>query len=189
MTTLWQNTHDRYGRISKLLHWLMAFGLIGMLVLGLLLDSIPGMWKPTAFSIHKSLGITLLALAVVRLGWRLMHVQPRLPQTIARMQALASRATHWLLYGLMLAMPLSGWAMSSGFGVPVKLWGMTIPALLEKDRALGMLFKEAHELIGYSLMAVIALHTAAALYHHFICKDHVLKRMLPFSDKRNGYSD
>jgi cytochrome b561 len=180
----WRNTPKRYGRISQCLHWLMAFGILFMIALGYLVDEFPGMSKADAIALHKSIGITILALAVLRLGWRFANQQPALPPTLTKFKGVAAKVAHWLLYGLMVAMPVSGWLMVSGFGKSIVLFGvLPIPALLEKDRAVGAFWKDVHESLVYGLIAVILLHVAAAMYHHFILKDDVLKRMLPIFRK------
>lgn len=174
------NHLERYGRISQLLHWLMAACIILMLGLGLLLDDIPGSWKGAAIDFHKSLGIVLLGLVCFRCYWKLTQHQPGRSGDVSRLQEVAAGTSHFLLYILMLAMPLSGWAMSSAFGKPVMMfeWG-PLPDIIERNRDLGVALKNLHGWLAYGLLVLIALHVGAAFYHHFIRKDDVLKRMLP----------
>ena len=174
----WRNLQYRYGNISQCLHWLMAFLLAGMLALGFLLDMIPGNWKPAALDLHKSIGITLLGLAALRLWWRLSENQPAPLASIPAAQAHIAQLMHKLLYALMLAMPLSGWAMTSAFGRPVRFFGIIMPDLVRRDREIGLFFKHLHGYIAYGLLTMIVMHAAAALYHHFILKDEMLNRML-----------
>lgn len=176
----WRNTPERYGCISQCLHWLMACLIIAMVIMGLLLDEVPGPYKPAAFMIHKSTGISLLALVVIRLGWRLANPPPPLPESMPKKHRLGAHAVHGLLYVLMFAMPLSGWLMSSAFGRSVTWFDMfTIPDLVGKDKDIADFFAGAHELLGNWIIAIVGIHVAAGLYHHFKLKDDVLKRMLP----------
>ena len=154
--TKWRNTTTRYGRISQCFHWLMALGIIFMLALGLLIDELPGEWKRDAVGLHKSVGIILLVLAVIRLGWRFANIQPAMPQTVKKIQGQAAKIAHWALYALMFAMPVSGWLMSSAFGKPVSVFGLvTLPDMLAKDRELGGLLKDAHEVIANGLVSTL----------------------------------
>lgn len=176
----WRSSPNRHGHISQFLHWLMAFLIFCMLGIGWLLPSIPGSWKSFTIDLHKSVGITILMLLALRIGWRISQSNPALPDGLHGLQVLASKATHALLYALMFFMPLSGWAMSSASGKSLVLFDLfAIPALVEKDRALAITLKTLHGAIAYVLILVIALHVAAAFYHHFIRKDDTLKRMLP----------
>jgi cytochrome b561 len=173
------NTQQSYGCLTKMLHWGMAFLIIGMLAMGLFLDDIPKDSKPFIMMLHKSFGVMILFLAVFRLIWRAQNIQPPLPDTISSLQKALSKGTHHLLYLLMIAMPLSGWLMSSGFGKSISFFGLfDLPLLIIPNRELGVFFKESHELIAWVLIGLIALHGGAALFHHFILKDGILKRML-----------
>ena len=169
-----------YSRFSRLLHWIMALLMIGMLTLGLLLDTIPKDLKFPAIMLHKSIGITLLALALIRLFWRFLSAQPAPSAFLTKAQETAASFAHYVLYVLMIAMPLSGWALSSSAGYPVGVFGLfNLPALSEKNHALHEAMEETHEIYGYLLIALITIHAVAALIHHFVKKDDILKRMLP----------
>lgn len=175
----------RYTRTAIFLHWLIALGLIGTLSLGLYMEGLPlSPNKLKLYSWHKWAGMTLLALAVVRLAWRLSHPAPALPQDMSPMSRLAAHAGHWLLYVLMLAIPVSGWLMSSAQGFTVVWFGvLPLPDLVPKNAELGTLLNDAHVLLNYVLMAAVAGHVGAALHHHFIKKDTIMTRMLPFAKK------
>jgi cytochrome b561 len=178
--TTWKNEANRYGRVSQLLHWLIAVCILFMLGLGLLLGTIPGTWKASAIAIHESTGVMILLLVLLRVCWRLIALHPRLPDDIHPLQVFVSKGAHALLYILMIAMPLSGWTMSSALGKPVLLFRvLALPNLIEKDRDLGVTLKNLHGTTSYVLIAMIVLHILGALYHHCIRKDDVLKRMLP----------
>ena len=178
--SLWRNSNVHYGNISRTLHWLMVVLILFMLCLGWSLDLIPKEWKPVAMSVHKSLGISTFLLVIFRLVWRWNNAQPQLPQSLPSWQKIISVGIHYLLYMLLLAMPLSGWAMSSAFSKPLMFLGiLQLPDLVPVDRELGKSFKELHDTLGYLLAATITLHAAAAFYHHFIRKDGALLRMWP----------
>ncbi len=175
-----EDPSSQYNCFSRFLHWVMACLMIGMLILGLMLDALPKEYKFTAILTHKSFGITILALVLIRLIWRFLSAQPAPSVLLTKAQETAASFAHYMLYVLMIAMPLSGWALSSAAGYPVGVFGLfNLPTLTEKSHAMHEAMKETHELYGNMLIALIALHAGAALYHHFIKKDDILKRMLP----------
>lgn len=173
--------NPRYTRTAIFLHWLMALGLIGTFSLGFYMEGLPlSPSKLKLYSWHKWAGMTLLALVVVRLAWRLSHPAPQLPSSMGSMARLAAHAGHWLLYGLMLAIPLSGWLMSSAQGFSVVWFGVVpLPDLVPRNAGLGEALNGVHVALNYLLLLAVAGHVAAALHHHFIQKDTVLARMLP----------
>src|SRR3546814_127874 len=133
---------------------------------------------------HKWAGVSLLVLIVVRLAWRMSHKAPEFPLAMKPMARLAAHAAHWLLYALMLAIPLSGWLMSSAQGFQVVWFGvMPLPDLVSKNVTLGAVLKDVHMVLNYTLFVVVIGHVGAALQHHFIKKDTVMTRMLPFAGK------
>lgn len=174
--------NPRYTRTAVFLHWLMALGLMGTFSLGFYMEGLPlSPDKLKLYSWHKWAGMLLLALVVVRLAWRLSHPAPRLPQTMGASARLAAHAGHWLLYALMLAIPASGWLMSSAHGFSVVWFGvLPLPDLVPRNAALGEVLNAVHVVLNYVLLAAVAGHIAAALHHHFIQKDSVLARMMPF---------
>lgn len=176
---------QRYTRTAIFLHWLVALGLAGTFALGFYMQDLPlSPGKLQLYSWHKWAGVTLLALIVVRLAWRMTHRAPDFPDTMGPTARLAAHAGHWLLYVLMLAIPLSGWLMSSAQGFSVVWFGvLPLPDLVAKDAALGALLKDVHVILNYTLLVVVIGHIGAALMHHFVRKDTVLARMLPFADR------
>lgn len=163
----------------RLLHWLMAVALLGMLFVGVsMVASVDGS-QPILVSWHKSLGVLLLGLVCVRLLLRLLLPLPPLPSDMPALQRLAAHASHWLLYALMFAQPLVGWAMQSAAGYPLMLFGQwLLPALLAENAGHYSLLREWHAWLAYALFASILLHLAAGLYHGLIRRDQVLDSML-----------
>jgi cytochrome b561 len=130
---------------------------------------------------HKSLGITVLLLALARLAWKLVNRPYPAPLEVV-WQRKAAAAGHGLLYLLILLQPITGWIMASAAGSPVSLFGwVSFPPLVGKDHDLHETFEEVHEIAFYVLLVAAVVHIAAALYHHFVLKDNVLRRMLPFA--------
>ncbi|WP_334175109.1 cytochrome b [Pseudoxanthobacter sp.] len=182
-------TKTRYDRVAIAIHWLTALAILALLVMGFVMTSArPG--SPLQFSLfqwHKSVGITVLALTVLRLGWRLSHRAPALPDTMPGLEKLAAHLGHVGLYGLLFALPLSGWAVvsTSPFNIPTVLYGLLPWPHLEfltafaPKAAINPVVSEAHELAAWLLIALLVVHIAAALRHHFLIRDTVLTRMLP----------
>lgn len=177
----WRNTEERYGAPAQLFHWGMALLIVGLLALGLYMEDLPNSPDKIAlYGWHKSFGATVLALAILRLGWALANRSPTLPGMMSAMEKRLAKAAHYALYALMFLMPFSGWLMSSAAGYPVSVFGwFTLPDLIEPSKPMRKLFGEAHELLASGLMALLALHVLAALLHHFYHRDNVLRRMLP----------
>lgn len=183
-----ESMEQRYTRTAILLHWLVAFGLVGTFALGFYMEGLPfSPNKLKLYSWHKWAGVTLLALALLRLVWRATHRPPALPSSMGPFATLAAHAGHAVLYFLMLAIPVSGWLMSSAKGVPVVWFGIVpLPDLVSKDKELGNLLQSLHVIFNYTLLVAVAGHAAAALQHHFIKKDQVLTRMLPALGRRQA---
>lgn len=185
------NSPARYGAVAMTLHWLIAAAIIGMLILGKYMhnleDNDPS--KFGLYQLHKSTGITILTLSVLRLVWRLVNVVPPLPTDLPVWQRWAANVSHVLLYVFMIAIPLSGWAMvsASPLGVPTIWYGVFevphLPGLqgLEEQEDVEETLEETHELLGNLLILLLLAHVAAALKHHFWDRDTVLKRMIPFT--------
>lgn len=172
----------RYTGTAIVLHWLLALLILAALAWGLyMVDLRLSPWKLKAYAWHKWLGVTIFLLVLARLAWRLTHQPPPLPATLPAWQRLLAGISHALLYLLMLAMPLTGWLMSSAKGFQTVYFGvLPIPDLLDKNKILGDALASAHATLAWLLIALLALHVAAALKHHFIDRDDVLRRMLPF---------
>ncbi|MDI3259738.1 MAG: cytochrome b [Sinobacteraceae bacterium] len=170
---------ERWGAIARALHWLMAIGLLGEGLFGLWMTTLPpSMDKIRLYALHKSIGLTLLALALLRVLWRLVDGRPReLPAPA--WQRHAAHAVHLVLYALMLALPLSGWWFNALRGYPLQWFKLfNLPALAAKDEARARLAHAVHEYAYWLLLAVLVFHVGAALKHHFIDRDDVLVRML-----------
>lgn len=171
---------QRFSPIQRLLHWSMAAAILAMLFIGVGMVSTvsPRYW--TLVSIHRPLGIAILVLVLLRLGVRLQHGAPPLPADLPRWQKLGAKASHLALYGLMIAMPLVGWAMQSAGGYPIVLFrGVQLPPILPHDDALYGVFRIAHSWLAYLLFATILAHLAAALLHGLVRRDGVLTSMAP----------
>ena len=179
MTTL-SDPKTRYTCTAIALHWLLGLAILGSFTLGVYMADLP--FSPTRLKLynwHKWAGITILALSALRLVWRLTH-RPPAPPPMPAWQSAAAHAVHWALYALFFAVPLMGWAYSSAAGFPIVVYGvLPLPDFVASDRALAESLKPLHGLLAYTLMAVVLLHAAAALKHHFIDRDGLLNRMLP----------
>lgn len=168
----------RYNGVARTLHWVIAIGIITDITLGLGHDAMKDMFP--VMPVHKAIGITILALSLFRLFWRVTHSAPPLPATMAGWQIGLAHGLHWLFYFMMIAVPMSGWIMSSAGQYPLEWFGLfDIPKWpVTKDSPLAEAAHEAHELMGKLFIPLILLHIGAALYHHLILKDDVARRML-----------
>lgn len=176
-----KNTQDQWGSVSKALHWLVVVLILAMAWLGLTMGDLPnGPDKIATYALHKSIGISILAIVLLRLCWRLYAGAPlAVPGTPRWQQRIASFA-HWALYALLLAMPLSGWVLNSSSGFPLQWFGLVnLPAITGKDHELHELAEEIHELLFWIMVALVVAHAAAAFYHHLFQRDATLARMLP----------
>lgn len=171
-----------YSRVAIALHWSMAVLVIANLIIGLFGDAIEKLLGGSPFPVHKSIGLTVLALALARIAWRLSHKPP--PLTAAGTAPLEHRlagAVHFLLYALMVVMPMSGWIMSSAGKSPLGWFGLfPVPkfAVTRTDPIVGA-SGATHHYLGYLMAALVIGSIAAALRHHFLLRDDVLRRMLP----------
>lgn len=175
-------TSVRYHRVAIFLHWVIALAIIGMIVMGLIMEDIsPISLRIEVYQWHKSLGLTVLALSIVRLFWRLTHKAPPLPAAMPIWEKAGAKLAHIGLYVLMLGMPLTGWAVisTSSNKFPTHYFGTFRVPLLPLERGLHDLAENAHGLLAYGAIALVTLHALAALKHHFINHDDVLTRMLP----------
>jgi cytochrome b561 len=167
-----------YTRTSRALHWLMVFFIFGMLGLGWFMMSIeddPG--SDWYFMIHKSIGLIVLLLALVRLLWRLAHTPDPLPEQLPRWQVRASKITQWLLYGLMFAMPLAGLTGALFSKDRVSFFGARVPKILAANHDLSEIFFSMHSVIAWVFVGLISLHFLAGLKHLLINRDGVFQRM------------
>lgn len=168
-----------YTPVAKGLHWLMAVMIMGLLALGIYMHDLPlSPQKLELYSWHKWFGVTAFLLVWLRLAWRVTHRPPALPESMAPLMRLAAHAGHAALYVLMIAIPLSGWLMSSAKGFQTVWFGvLPIPDLVGRDKPLGDLLQQVHQALNLLLMLTLAGHVAAALWHHFVLKDDTLRRM------------
>ncbi len=175
-----------YTRTAIALHWLMAVMILGSFCVGIYMHDLPlSPTKLKIYSWHKWAGVSIALLLLLRIGWRLGHRPPASAAGMPHWQQLAAASTHHLLYLLMLAIPLSGWLMSSALGFQTVYFGvLPLPDLIGKNKELGELLKTVHMSLNFSMAALVMLHAAAALQHHFIDRDDTLTRMLPFLDTR-----
>jgi cytochrome b561 len=177
-----RNTNFRWGGVAQFLHWLIVALIIMQVFLALRAEELHGMAKLAMLARHKSVGITILMLAVLRLVWRLVNPTPPLPLTLKPYERFLANVTHAVLYLLIFALPITGWIMSSARGFPVSWFNLfQLPDLVTKNRQLYEAMQDTHEALACTLGAVALLHLLAALKHHFVLKDTVLRRMLPFS--------
>jgi cytochrome b561 len=169
----------RYSRVAIAFHWTIALLVIVNLVIGIGHDAIPALraFMPA----HKSIGITVLVLTIGRIAWRLGHPAPPLPAGSPSWERAAAHTAHWGLYLLLLAMPLTGWLMSSGPEKrrPLNWFGMFDIPYLPASSASADFGHSAHGLLGWLMLALVVLHIGAALRHHLLLRDDVLVRMAP----------
>jgi cytochrome b561 len=178
-----RNTTTAWGSVSKGLHWLIVLLIINQWVIASRAGALPnGIAKLETLAWHKSFGITILALAVIRLLWRWMNPTPELTSLTKPWERTLARISHGLLYGFLFAIPLTGWMMSSAKNYSVSWFKLfQLPDLVAPSESVFRLMHSLHEGLNLALVGVAALHIAGALKHHFIDRNDVLKRMLPFS--------
>ena len=176
----------RYTWQAMALHWAIALLIIGMLWLGFSLEDIRRNTPARAFyvNLHKSFGILVLALVLVRFAWRATHRPPPLPAQMPRWESTAAVWSHRLLYLCMVLQPLSGYLGSSFNRFGIKFFGIPLPNWGWEDKALRTVFNEIHGVVAVVLVTLIAVHVLAALKHLFIDRDQVFQRMLPLRLRR-----
>jgi cytochrome b561 len=177
---------SRYTATAITFHWLIAVLILCSAVFGIVLSGMPlSPRKLQWIAYHKWNGILIFSLVALRLLWRLFNPAPALPASMPRWQQLAAHASHFLLYVLMLVVPLVGWLQSSAAGIQVVWFGvLSLPMPLARDKALAELLMETHAVLSFTLLAIVGLHAAAAIKHHVFDRDDVLTRMLPFLKQR-----
>ena len=174
--------NPRYTATAKGLHWLMALMIFGLLALGFYMTDLPlSPQQLQYYSWHKWAGVSVFALVWLRLAWRITHRPPALSDRLSPAMQWAAHGGHFLLYALMVVIPVSGWLMSSAKGVPTVWFGvLPLPDLVGKDKELGDNLAELHEALNVGLLLLISGHALAALWHHFAHRDDTLRRMLPW---------
>jgi cytochrome b561 len=180
-----RSDESRWGTGARFFHWLMALAILGNGIFGLWMTGLaPSLSKINIFALHKSIGLTVLALFLLRLAWRMADRRPP-DEPSPAWQRLAAHVTHGLLYVLIVALPVSGWVFNSAHGYPLQWFKLfNLPPLVAKDDAVRHIAIIVHEYLFYGLLLVLAAHAGAALWHHFILRDNVLRRMLPFGRPR-----
>jgi cytochrome b561 len=184
----------RYGQVAMAFHWIIAALLIANIALGLYMSDLPRTDpnKFAIFQLHKSIGLTVLVLSVLRLGWRLMNPVPRLPPGMHPLVRAFARGTHYFFYFLIIAIPLSGWLMvsASPLGNGTSYFGLfTWPNLpfwagetREQLHGVHETYEFVHVYLAWTAIVLVPIHVAAALYHHFLLRDDVLRRMVPWTE-------
>ena len=166
---------DHYSRVARWLHWVMGLLIVANLAGGLLHDINADLIMP----LHKATGITILALAVLRIVWRMTHPAPALPTAMPMWERAIASFTHAILNAMMILIPMSGWIMSSASRRPISFFGLfDVPKFnVIKDSPLAEISHESHEILGFAMIALLVLHIVAALRHHFVLKDGMMARM------------
>jgi cytochrome b561 len=172
------NTHCWYGSVTRWLHWLIGIAFILMVIMGFVMGDLPKSIQATAYMLHKSTGTLLLGLVVLRFIWRMMNIEPLPSSGVPGWQIKAAKLNIWLLYVLMLLMPLSGFLMSFLGTYGVNFYGLFNIGPWGDPQPIAKLFHEVHGVLPYVLIALFTTHVAGALHHHFILKDNTLRRML-----------
>lgn len=171
----------QYSPVAKFLHWVVAACVIFIIPAGILMVNVdlPDSLRNNIYSLHKAFGVLILALMAARIGYRLTAGAPPTPDVLTPTQYAVSRAVHFTLYLLLVAMPILGWAGTSAFPAPVPFFGLfELPALVGKDRELSELLLTIHSYLGFFLAGLAVLHIGAALYHGLVRRDGVLSRMI-----------
>ena len=169
---------DRYTRVAIAFHWVIGALIVVNLWLGLAHEALPKAWQ--VMPVHKSIGLTVLALTLGRIAWRLAHPAPPLSADVKPWERLSAHASHFALYALMLGLPLTGWALASGAKrYPLKWFGQFDVPYLPVSPGTAETAYSLHGLFGWAMIGLLALHVGAALRHHFLLRDNVLARMTP----------
>jgi len=174
------DVNERYSLIARSIHWLTALMVLTMVPAGLIMIRIDGgALQNQLFDFHRSVGIVLMILTLLRLAYRLTHAPAPLPDSMPGWQKFAAKATHVFLYGFLLVNPFLGWVATSAYGAKISVFGLfTMPEIIAKDRALSEQLFQVHLVLGLLFTAAVLLHIAAALYHGLIRRDGVLSRMI-----------
>lgn len=181
-----KNTKNRYGAVGQLFHWAIVALVVVQFVLALQAEGLDtSLERLQLMARHKSFGMTIFMLMVLRLGWRFISPPPPLPDAMAGWERILARGTHWLLYAILLVMPVAGWVTSTAKDLSVSWFGVfTWPDLVTGNETVAELAEGIHETLALVLLVVVGLHIAAALRHHYFKKDSVLLRMLPVRESK-----
>ncbi len=174
-----KNTDNQYGSVSRALHWTTAILVIGLLSFGFFMGDMPKAYKPTIYMLHKSTGILVLVLTVIRLIWLIVNVAPKAPSSFSKLQGLLAKIGHLFLYAFLIAMPISGLVMSIAANrIPTfyNLFPVNLP-FIPQSKELAGLANTLHELFAFVMIALVLLHILAAFHHRAVLKDGVFERM------------
>lgn len=177
-----KNTPDTYGHIAKILHWVIALAVLGMMVVGTIMEDIPDKaMRFQVYGIHKALGVTILFLMVARLGWKLVNLgNPHHNAAHKPWEQKLAALIHWGFYGLLLVMPLSGWLLTGAAGSTINWFGLfPVPNIAMPNPDMREVYGEIHEITATLIWLALAAHIGGALKHAFIDRDNTIKRMMP----------
>jgi cytochrome b561 len=177
----------RFTILQRLLHWLMAACILAMLFIGVgMVSTVMPKYVPL-LATHKTLGIAILVLALIRLGVRARYGAPPLPADLPKLMKVGAYLSHYALYALMIGMPLIGWAMMSAGAYPIVLYGnLRLPAILPQSDTLHTLLWNAHFYLAFAFFALVLLHLAAALFHALVRRDRVFESMAPLPSRNEA---
>jgi len=183
-----RNTPDNWGWIARAFHWITVLGVLGLIGVGLWMDELPNSPdKVKVFALHKSVGITVLAVLLLRIAWRFIDKRPPYPAGMPQWQRAASEVSHFLLHAVPPAQIFSGWLYNSASNFALQWFGIVqLPRLSGPDRELRGMSHDWHETGWIVLLVLVGIHVAAALKHHYIDKDATLARMTPGVDPPKG---
>jgi cytochrome b561 len=169
-----------YSATARWFHWVVAALVLLMLPIGIVMANVNvGPAQDVLYHLHRSIGVILLPLMLARLIYRLTHPPPPLPATVSAMQRRAAGVTHWALYAILLLQAMVGWIATSAYRAPIWVfWLFELPPIWPVDRPLSEMLFNVHRVMGLALVGLLALHVGAALFHHFVLKDVVLRRMI-----------
>jgi len=176
-----RNTERAWGAVAKAFHWTVAALMLGQLVLGTIAEEARvSPLKLDLFVWHKSIGVSILLLVILRVAWRLRNPPPAAPDGIAAWETLLAKVSHGLLYLLMIVVPLTGWWISDTSRIPFRLyWMLPVPDLMAPNRDLSEFAADVHGVLTTLLLAIVIVHILAACRHHFLLRNDILSRMLP----------
>lgn len=178
-TDMRRTSHSGYSTMAIALHWTIAVLILGNAAGGLIQENTDKATAATIMWFHKSIGLTILTLSLIRLALRLTQGFPPFPDSTPKWDAVFARSTHVAFYGLMIGVPLAGWMMVSAGPRPLEWFGLFDWPKLPVSKATGAFAKDAHEVLAFTMIGLVVLHVAGALKHHLMDRDDVLARMLP----------
>lgn len=174
-----KNTTTAYGSVTKFFHWFIFILILCMLIAGFVLGYVPEAYQAVGYNLHKLTGLSILILMLMRLVWSLVNPKPNLPAGVRWYEHVLERGVHGLIYLVVIGMPLAGWIGSVAGGRPPHLGRYLIMLPIEQNKELSENAFTMHNTLAFTLITLLTIHILAALYHHFIRKDDVLRRMMP----------